>query len=240
MTPFCTDEDIALRCSADFPLIVPRDQTLSRGTDGAIAAGGWILTSATQSFDPTALQPGQVVILTGGSSTGSGPGPTFRPPGDTLVIQSVSPTALTMRRKGLGPSIGYAPGNMGPVANVAWSVATFGPQIGLVSYDLDRRYGVNDFLVGRRTSDLWDPTELKDACVLEVLYRAYMDQSRGTESYIGSAQGKPDVWSAKARSLKQELDELLARVVLHWRPVSPGLGQPIEPTTSKFSARIVR
>ena len=40
MYDFATDEDLALRASADLPLLCPREQTISSGSDGASGPDG--------------------------------------------------------------------------------------------------------------------------------------------------------------------------------------------------------
>jgi hypothetical protein len=225
ITPFATDEDIALRASADFPILCPRDQKLAWGLDGIfLSADPWTLISTTVNFQANGLAPGQVVQL-------AKPVAGSRHPGEMLVIASVAPSAITLRRKGQAAGVGQAPAPATGLDNVEFLVATLGPQIALASYDLDRRYGINDLVVGRRTSDLYDPQEVREATVLTVLYKQYLDMSRMFE-------GQLDMFAAKAQSIREELRELLDRVALHWRPAA-GPGVPASSTT-RFSTRISR
>ena len=210
---------------ADFPILMPRDQKLAGGTDGVFAASDlWTLTSPTVDFLGQGLAPGQVVQLTR-------PVTYFKPPGECFVIVSVSSFAATLRRKGQPPGVGQPPAPSGGLAGVEYLVTTLGPQIALAGYDLNRRYGIDDLIAGRRTCDLYDPREIRDAAVLSVLFRQYSDMSRYVED-------KPDVFAMKAQAVKQELGELLDRVVIHWRPAtappSAGCG------TSRLSTRISR
>jgi hypothetical protein len=155
----------------------------------------------------------------------------FRPPGEALAIASVSPGAVTLRRKGQPAGVGQPPGPDAVVTGVAFLVTTLGPQIERASYDLNRRYGIDDLIAGRRAADLYDPREVNEATVLTVLHRQYLSMSRETGEHR-------DTFAAKAELIKAELDELLARVVVHWLPaVAAG---PRETSTARFSTRLSR
>jgi hypothetical protein len=222
---YATDEDIAIRASADYSILVPRDQKLAWGTDGQFAPGlRWTLSSATVDFQANGLAPGHVVHLTQPVSV-------FKPPGDLLVVADVTAGAVVLRRKGQPEGVGQPPAPQGGLLQIEYSVVTFAPQIASASYDLNRRYGIDDFIVGRRTSDLFDPREVREATVLSVLYRQYMDLCRGPEHH-------GDSFAAKAQLYKQELDDLLARTVVHWLP-TPGTGASNIPT-SRFGTRLSR
>ncbi len=225
VVPYATDEDIALRASADFAMLCPRDQKVAAGSDGSFAGSDlWTLRSNSVNFAANGVIVGQVVQLLGPSSA-------FRAPGEALVVGSLSNGGLTLRRKGLASGVGQPPSPAGGLSGVSFLVATLAPQIAGASYDLDRRFGINDLIAGRRTSDLFDMNEVKDATVLTVLSRLYLDMSRENG-------GKLDTFAAKAQAARAELDDLLARVVLHWNPAVPGAAQP--GPSSRFSARITR
>jgi hypothetical protein len=203
---YATDEDIAIRASADYPILVPKDQRIAWGNDGQFAPGSrWVLSSPTVNFQANGLRPGHVVLLT--QSAGL-----FRPPGEMFAVAEVAGGLVTLRRKGQGTGEGQPPAPAGGLSQVEFSVATFEPQVSRASYDLNRRYGIDDLIAGRRPSDLFDPHEVREATVLTVLYRQYLDLCRGPE-------GRGDSFTAKAQFYKQELDDLLARTVIHWLPV---------------------
>jgi hypothetical protein len=222
---YATDEDIALRASADFSIICPKDQKLASGNDGAFPSGNpWTLTSASVDFQARGLQPGNIVQLTQPISA-------YKPPGEAFVVVSVAPNAATLRRKGQLAGVGQPPAAADGLSQVEFLVTTFGPQLVTASYDLNRRYGIEDLIAGRRSCDLFDPNEVCEAAVLTVLYRQYLDMSRGADE-------RSDIFAAKSQSCKQELDDLLARTVVHWA-VSSGILDASEPTT-RFSTRISR
>jgi hypothetical protein len=223
-TSFATDEDLAIRVPTDFLALCPADQKLASGTDGIfLASDRWTISSATVNFQQAGIQPGHVVRLFGPESH-------YSPPGELLAIASVSPASLTLRRKGLEAGYGQPPGPTGGLTGVQFVVVSLAPQIELASSDLSRRFGIEPAVPGRRFDDLSDPSELKEATILGVLARRFLD--------LTCRPGDPDDPSAsKARAYQRELEELLARIVLHWRSAPD-----FEPsgTTTRFHARVTR
>jgi hypothetical protein len=224
-TPYATDEDIALRASADFSLLCPRDQKVAAGTDGAFfTSDPWTLTSATADFHALGVAAGQVVQL---ESPGSG-----QPGGEGLAVVSTAPGSVTLRRKGQPAGVGMPPGPAAGLGGVRFKVATLGPQVALAAADINRRFGIaNGLYPGRNASELADPGELRDAVVLTVLYRQYLDASR-------EVAGPADSFAAKAQAAKAELDDLLARLALHWNRASGD--DDLGPPTTRFSTRMSR
>jgi hypothetical protein len=222
---YATDEDVALRASADFAILCPRDQCLAYGNDGGFEPGDpWTLRSPSVDFQANGLAPGHLVRLTQPVSQ-------YKPPGEAFAVVAVAPNAVTLRRKGQPVGVGQTAGTAGGLAGVEFTATTLGPQIARASYDLNRRYGIDDLIAGRRPCDLFDPQEVREATVLTVLYRQYLEMSRGSAE-------QSDTLSSKARIYKQELDDILARAVVHWLS-GPGGSSPTEATT-RFSTRISR
>lgn len=224
-TNYATDEDIALRASGDFTILCPKDQKLAAGGDGVFASPDlWTLTSSAVDFSAYGLTAGKIVQLTR-------PLTIYKPPGESLVIVSVAPNAVTLRRKGQESSVGQPPSPATGLSGVEFSITTLGPQIESASYDLNRRFGIDDLVAGRRISELYDAREVREATVLTVLYRQYLSMSR-------EAGEQRDNFAAKAQAVKSELDDLLARVIIHWLPTNiPG---GTELVTTRFSTRLVR
>jgi hypothetical protein len=134
--------------------------------------------------------------------------------------------------------VGQPPSPQGGLSNVEFAVRSLGPQIQLASYDLDRRFGIDDAIAGRRSVDLYDPQQLREAVVLTVLYKQYLDQSRQFAGPIADQSATPgDVYAAKARIAKAELDELLDRLALKWNEMDVA-SRAI--ATTRFSTRISR
>ena len=155
---------------------------------GLLAADPWTLTSPSVDFQANG-------VVAGPGRPAHQARDAFRPPGEALVVASVAPGAVTLRRKGQPPGVGQPPAPSGGLQNVEFLVATLGPQIALASYDLDRRYGIDDLIAGRRSCDLYDPREVREATVLTVLYRQYLDMSRGSEE-------RPDMFARRPRSIR--------------------------------------
>ena len=221
---YATDEDIALRASADFSILCPKDQSLAWGTDGSFGSDDrWTLYSSTVDFQANGLAAGHLVRLTQ-------PVNVFKPPGDAFAVDSVAPGSVTLRRKGQLAGVGQPAGPPSGLDSVEFSVTTLGPQIARASYDLNRRFGIDDLIAGRRPCDLFDSKEVREAVVLIVLSRQYLELSRGAEE-------KTDSFVAKSQWYKQELDDLLSRTVVHWA-VQPGASTP-QPST-RLSTRISR
>ncbi len=219
---YANDEDIALRASADFAILCPKDQCLAHGTDGAFA-DPWTLTSQSVDFQANGLTPGLIVRLTQPVSQ-------YKPPGEAFAVVSVAPNTVVLRRKGQ-PSLVGQPAGQAQASGVEFTVVTLGPQIARASYDLNRRYGIDDLIAGRRPCDLFDPQEVREATVLTVLYRQYLEMSRGP-------QETADTFASKSKSYRQELDDLLSRTVVHWGP-SAGVPAAAE-SVSRFGTRISR
>ena len=124
------------------------------------------------------------------------------------------------------------PGGANGLGGVRFRVATLGPQIALSSADVDRRIGIaNGLYPGRVASELADPSEIRDVVVLTVLYRQYLDASR-------EVAGPADTFAAKAQAVKAELDDLLARLAVHWNRA--GGDDDLGPPTTRFSTRMSR
>src|SRR5277367_3555082 len=103
VVPYATDEDIALRASADFALLCPRDQKVAAASDGTFSPTNlWTLLSNSVNFTANGVVAGQVVQLLG-------PSLAFRPPCEALVVASAFNGALTLRRKGLATGVGQPP-----------------------------------------------------------------------------------------------------------------------------------
>lgn len=224
-TLYATDEDIAIRASADFALLCPRDQKLASGNDGMFTIQDrWTLVSPTVDFQAFGLKFGHVVLLPQHSGG-------FKLPEEIFAVERSASNAVTLRRKGQEPGFGQPAGPPNGLAQVEFGSATLGPQIASAGDELDRRYGVNDLVTGRRHCDQFDPREVREAAVLIVLHRQYLELSRGDE-------GKGDTYAAKAQLYKRELDDLLARTVVRWMtaPSRAGVGS----LTRSFGTRLSR
>lgn len=212
---YCDDEAIKVRCSGDYDMLVPADQSLAAGTDGSILASSpWVLNSASASFVVAGLAAGNVVAI---KLTVHGPATHF-------AVVSVTTNALTFRRVGMLANQGQPP-VIANVTGLSYSVLTFGPQIEDASYDLNRRYQINDDFADRAAVYLYDPRQLRQACVLTVLMRQYATESRTKEGDF----------SSKLMVVSRELDAVMARISVTFGQ----RGQDSSPT-NRFSTRTRR
>lgn len=212
---YATDEDIKVRCSGDFDMLAPADQSLAAGTDGAInVSSPWVLNSVSANFAASGLTAGNVISL---KLTVHGPATHF-------AVVSVTTNATTFRRVGMLASQGQPP-VIANVTGLTYSVQTFRAQIEDASYDLNRRFGINDDFADRQASYLYDARELRQACVLTVLMRQYATESRTKDGDFAS----------KLTVVSRELDDVLARISVKFG----SLGQGSEPV-NRFSMRVRR
>lgn len=207
-TVWCTDEDVAVVCGPDYPEICPRDCKLAQGKDGAfLGTDRWTLTSPTNDFQALGVAPGSVVQLLGPSSAFVSP--------EMLVVSAVGPNSATLRRKYAAPGVGMPPSPAGGTTGVSFLIATFYPEIERASYELDREFQIDDLVNGRKSADLYDPRELREACTQLVLWRSYQKAAR-------QAGDSADSYMAKARQARAEYDAVVARTLVHFRNNYPG------------------
>lgn len=212
---YATDEDIVVRASDDYTALCPPSQKVAYGVDGVFAAGDlWTLTSASVDFTAVGVAAQNVIRL-------SKPANVFKGQGELLAVDAVDGHSITLRRYGLPAGVGQPPAPAGGLASVEFSILTFYPQVEAKSWDLDERYNIDSAVLGRTTADLYRLRELRDQCVLEVLYDRYEQVS---------AKDDP-----KPRQLKQELDEVLARRAVRW-----GKAGGDQPPSTAFGARLSR
>jgi hypothetical protein len=142
-------------------------------------------------------------------------------------VAAVSSSGVTLKRKGLAGGIGLPSSPAGGAAGVSFAVLTLQPQIVRATYDLDQKYGIDDLIQGRRSSDVYDPQEVLDATVLMVLWRAYEEMAR-------HAGDRADHFAAQAKRYHDDYLDLLGCAEVHWKPAA------VIQETSLFDTRLVR
>ncbi|WP_165072111.1 hypothetical protein [Paludisphaera rhizosphaerae] len=214
---YATDEHLAIRAGGDFVALTPAWQVAAAGSDGAFASGSpWDLTSASIDFEAAGIGPGSVCLLTR-------PQTTFRGSGVLLAVDQVDGPTATLRP--IGPGSGSSPVPAAGLSGVVFAFPTLRPQIEDASFDLNRRYGIDPASLYRNPSNLVDLRELRAACVVTVLLNRYTFEARG----------KDGDYRAKARLLRDDLDQMLARLGLRW---TPAVAAPRR--TTPFNTRISR
>ena len=218
---YATDEDIAVRAGGDFVTLCPSWQQMAAGTDGVFSSGTpWVLTSSSVDFGSNGVSPNQVVQLVG---------PKIQYPGggQLLAIDSVSTDgySLTLRRLHKDLNVGQPPGPPAGLTGVSFVINTLDPQIEEASFDIKRRFGIDETIVDRQSSWIFDLRDLRIATVLTVLVRRYTAEARGQN---GDFVRKIDLF-------RRELMEVLDRVQVRWGP----FGNSSEPSTM-FGCKISR
>jgi hypothetical protein len=218
---YCTDEDIAVRAGGDMITLCPPWQQMAAGTDGAFLTGfPWVLTSTSTNFATNGVQPNHVVQL-------STPKVNFPGGGALLAVDSVATggASITLRRLHKDLGIGNPPAPSAGLTGVSFVVNTLDPQIEEASFDLKRRFGIDETIVARTSSWIFDLRDLRMATVLSVLLARYTQEARGDKGDF----------PRKINQLKVELAQVLDRVQVRWGP----FGNSEEPATI-FSCKISR
>jgi hypothetical protein len=218
---YATDEDILVKASGDFVTLAPSWQCMARGTDGAFASGmPWVLSSASVNFGTNGVQPNQVVSL-------SAPKSQFPGGGDLLAIDSVSTdgTSITLRRPYKDLNIGMPPVPAAGLSGITFSILTFDPQTASASFDIKRRFGIDENITFRDSTWIYDLQDLRMLTVLTVLYDRYTAELR-------SDRGD---WQRKMGHIRNLRDEVADRVQVRWGPY----GNSSEPSTI-FNCKISR
>jgi hypothetical protein len=217
---YCTDEDIAVRAGGDWLLLCPAWQQTAVGTDGYFSAGSpWVLNSTATNFQSNNVRPNQVVQLSAPKANFPGAG------GQLLAIDSVNGTAITLRRLHQDLNVGQPPGPAAGLTGITFTINTLFPQIEEASFDIKRRFGIDENITFRTSSWVYDLRDLRMATVLSVLLARYTQEAR-------SDRGD---WARKIGLVKTEVDVVLDRVQVRWGP----LGNSAEPSTL-FSCKISR
>jgi hypothetical protein len=193
----CTDEDLAVRAEADWPLLVARP-ALAAGRDGVVSASApWILASASNDFEAQGVGPGCVACLY------DLPESTAPYREQVFGVASASAGALTLQLLGGPAGAGMPPGQLDGLAAVRFRVATARGRIAAASIDLARDLALSD----PDLVTLVDAEGLREACCCKVLCELYYDRAR----QVREAADAP-LWAGKARALCARYKELVAEL----------------------------
>ena len=216
---YCTDEDIAVRAGGDFITLCPSWQQMASGTDGFFNSGTpWVFNSTATNFTNNGVAPNQVLYLTA-------PKTQYPGGGQLLAIDSVSGSTLTLRRLYKDLNVGNPPAPAAGLASITFAINTLDPQSASASFDIKRRFGIDETIVDRQSSWIFDLQDLRMATVLSVLLDRYMQETR---------TDKGD-FARKVSLIKTQLQVVLDRVQVRWGP----FGNSAEPSTL-FSTKLSR
>jgi len=200
-------------------VLCPQWQTIASSTDGAFDPSDlWTLTSATIDFSAAGVQPQMVVQLQKPSST-------YKGTGQFLTVDTVAGNSLGLRRLGAASQQGSPPGPVGGLTGIQFLIATLNPQIEEESFIINREWNIDPTLPGRQPGDVGDLRDLRYACVLGVLFKRYMAETR---------EDRGD-FNLKAKSFYQELSEVKARLTVRWAAAPAG-----SEYTNRFNTRLAR
>ena len=216
---FCSDEDIAVRAGGDYITLCPSWQSMAQGTDGFFSSGTpWILNSTLVNFASNNVAPNQVVWL-------SQPKNQYPGSGALLAIDSVSGSSITLRRLHKDLNVGQPPAPAAGLTNVTFTINTLDPQTEEASFDIKRRFSIDESIVERTSSWIYDLRDLRMATVLTVLLARYTQEARVERGDF----------RLKIEQVKIELSNVLDRVQVRWGP----FGNSEQPTTI-FSCKLSR
>ena len=183
---YCTDEDIAVRAGGDWFLLAPAWQQMAAGTDGYFNSGSpWVLNSTATNF-----QQRTTFSRTRSSSSRR---PSNTSPAAASSSRSIrSPgTSITLRRLHKDLNVGQPPAPAAGLTGVTFTINTLDPQIEEASFDIKRRFGIDENIAYRTSSWIYD---LRDLRMATVLYRPIGPvHARGPDRHrrLG-AQDRPD------------------------------------------------
>jgi hypothetical protein len=216
---YATDEDIAVRAGGDFVTLCPLWQQMATGADGVLSVGPpWSLSSVSVNFGSNGVTPNQVIQLTA-------PKANFPGGGTLLAIDTVVGNVVTLRRLHKDIGVGQPPCPAAGLSGVSFVVSTLDPQIEECSFDIKRRFGIDENITFRTSSWMYDERDLRIATVLMVLQQRYIAECRGDR---GDFARKIDL-------IKSQLADVLDRVQVRWGP----FGNSAEPSTL-FSCKLSR
>lgn len=196
---YATDEYIAVKASGDWEVLTPDWQKLAEGSDGVIASGSpWVLNSSSVDFEAAGVKTGHVVRLKNRSY--------WKGSGDLLAVESADGGSLTMRRIG-GNAVGVGhPPVIAGGSSIEFSICTLDPQTAEASRDLNRRFNIDLNVPCRAPSNLYEVTDLRDACILSVLVSRYSAETRaGTGDF-----------ALKLAEYKEKLDSVMGSLTVRW------------------------
>lgn len=216
---YCTDEDIAVICTADFSTLAPKDQIIAQGTDGVFLTSDlWTLNSATIDFNAQGLAVGNIVQL-------SGPAP-FKGSGSKFAVACVNPNQVTLRRMGQQPASGQPPSPAAGLTGVSFLVTTFAPQIQYASYDINQQFGIDPNFAIIAPAQIYDVRMLQQITAMSVVVKAYRTDNRS----------KDGDFAGKLAKYERELSDIQARCSIRWNSVTGDIPQP----ETRFGCRIGR
>ncbi len=216
---YASDEDVLIRAGGDFATLVPPWQVMATGTDGVFVINApWVLTSTAVDFEAQGVSPNQVVWL-------EEPKTYFKGGGQFLAVDSVDGNTCTLRRPHQDLNVGQPPAPVAGLTGVKFTVPTLDPQIEEASYEIRRRFAIDENNFSRSSSYIYDLRELRSATVLMVLLDRYTFENRTNSGDF----------SIKMNRVRMDMEMVLGRIQIRWGQT----GASQEPSTL-FGTRLSR
>lgn len=200
---YADDEAVYRAFPGDYAPLAPPG-FLAQGDDGAFAAGDrWTLTSDSDDFAALGLEAGMVVEL---NRDGNRPSHWARSGAHYVVDVAPEGGALALRCVGLRSGVGEPPGPEGGLQGVSYRVRSYRSPIEEASYRLNRLFGIDPAVPGRRPEDVGDLRALRMACVYMAVHRLL----------VAAVKTPGDVWAGRARDVEKLLESELDRLSVRW------------------------
>ncbi len=234
---YCTDEDILVRCNADFAVLAPAWQLLAAGSDGVLVptgstspAGPWTLQSASVDFAANGVNAAVGTSVFTNVVQLTGPAPFKGATGQLFAIDSVNGNEITLRRPNQPLYQGQPPSGSTQLAGVTFAVKTVYPQIDNACYTINEKFGVLD--EGSPFSIFWkqpgymtDVRELRELATLLTLCRLYASEVRVDRGDF----------ALKLKEFQRDYADCEQRTIIRWGPFGQG-----RPASTKFSMNMMR
>ncbi len=140
-------------------------------------------------------------------------------------MDSVSGGSVTLRRLHKDLNVGQPPAPAAGLTGVAFTINTLDPQIEEASFDIKRRFGIDETSAYRSSTWVFDLRDLRMTTVLSVLY----------DRYTAEARTDRGDFARKISLIRSQLDQVMDRVQVRWGQT----GSSSEPSTI-FSCKISR
>ncbi|MFI5460371.1 MAG: hypothetical protein ACHRXM_33555 [Isosphaerales bacterium] len=145
---------------------------MAYGADGVFAPSApWVLTSATVNDATNGVATNPVILRSAPKSQYSGGGL-------LLAVDSVTGNSVTLRRLHKDLNVRQPPAPAARLTDVTFTINTLDPQIEEASFDIKRRFGIDENILYRSSTWVYDERDLRMATVLTVTYDRYTAEAR--------------------------------------------------------------
>jgi len=172
---------------------------MAYGADGVFAPSApWVLTSATVNDATNGVATNRVILVSAPIGQYSG--------GSLLLaVDSVSGNSVTLRWLHNDLNVGQPPAPAAGLSGVTFTINTLDPQTEEAPFDIKRRFGIDENILYRSSTWVYDERDLRMATVLTVTYDRYTAEARTDRGF-----------QRKISMIRSQLDQVLDRVQVRW------------------------